>query len=157
MDIDDNSPSPLIVVDTHIVLDWWIFKNPECINLLEEVSAHRLKWIATCAMKEELMHVLTRPHIGARWQADPMQLQAHWHRHVHEVAPPELSPLTWPRCTDRDDQKFIDLALSQKARWLISRDRAVLKLAGRCRKLGLSVVDPAAWLAQWRQDYASTD
>lgn len=153
MDIADSSPSPLIVVDTHIVLDWWIFKNPDCIDLLEEVCARRLKWIATRAMKEELMHVLTRPHIGARLQAAPTQLQTHWQRHAHEVEPPDLSPWTWPRCTDKDDQKFIDLALSQKARWLISRDRAVLKLAGRCRKLGLSVLDPAAWLAQRRRDF----
>lgn len=153
MDIADSSPSPLVVVDTHIVLDWWIFKNPDCTDLLEEVSERRLKWIATNAMKEELMHVLARPHIGAKWHADPIQLLGQWRLHVNEVASPDLSPLNWPRCTDRDDQKFIDLALSQKARWLISRDRAVLKLAGRCRKLGLSVLDPGAWLAQWRRDF----
>ena len=52
------------------------------------------------------------------------------------------------RCTDPDDQTFIDLALSRGAQWLLSRDRAVLKLAKRARVLGLHILTPAAWAAQ---------
>ena len=51
------------------------------------------------------------------------------------------------RCTDADDQKFIDLALGYGARWLLSRDRAVLKLARRAQPLGLAVMTPDAWPA----------
>jgi len=43
--------------------------------------------------------------------------------------------------------KFIDLALAHKARWLLSRDRAVLKLGRRTRPLGLEVLTPDAWIA----------
>jgi predicted nucleic acid-binding protein len=50
------------------------------------------------------------------------------------------------RCTDTDDQKFIDLALAHGARWLLSRDRAVLKLGRRTRVLGLEVLTPEIWL-----------
>jgi len=50
------------------------------------------------------------------------------------------------RCNDPDDQKFVDLALAYGARWLLSRDRAVLKLAKRCRTLGLQVLTPEQWL-----------
>jgi predicted nucleic acid-binding protein len=49
------------------------------------------------------------------------------------------------RCTDPDDQVFIDLALACKARWLLSKDRALLKLARRARALGLSIQPPASW------------
>ncbi|MBX3622048.1 MAG: PIN domain-containing protein [Rhizobacter sp.] len=48
------------------------------------------------------------------------------------------------RCTDPDDQKFIDLAVAN-ARWLVSRDRAVLKLARRAALFGLQVVSPDRW------------
>ena len=65
--------------------------------------------------------------------------------------PAELVPLAGAagrmRCTDGDDQKFIDLALGHGARWLLSRDRAVLKLARRARPLGLSVLTPETWSA----------
>jgi predicted nucleic acid-binding protein len=48
------------------------------------------------------------------------------------------------RCTDPDDQKFIDAAIVS-AQWLISRDRAVLKLARRAAALGLRIVTPERW------------
>ena len=51
------------------------------------------------------------------------------------------------RCTDPDDQKFIDLALSLPGATLLSRDRAVLKLARRARPLGMTIVTPQAWSA----------
>jgi predicted nucleic acid-binding protein len=147
---------PLVVVDTHIILDWWVFGSPDCVLLLEEISARRLSWIATSAMREELVHVLARRCLGPRWPADWNSLQPLWARHALEVDAPTASPAPWPRCTDSDDQKFIDLALARRARWLISRDRAVLKVAGRCRKLGLTVLQPAAWLAEWQSEHAQT-
>ena len=50
------------------------------------------------------------------------------------------------RCTDADDQMFIDLAVSHRARWLLSRDRAVLKLARRAAKQGVLIMPPEAWV-----------
>jgi hypothetical protein len=50
------------------------------------------------------------------------------------------------RCTDPDDQKFIDAAVAWGARWLVSRDRAVLKLRRRAAEAhGLLIVPPRAW------------
>jgi hypothetical protein len=40
---------------------------------------------------------------------------------------------------------FIDLALSQGARWLLSRDRALLKLARKAAVSGLLIQTPEAW------------
>jgi predicted nucleic acid-binding protein len=37
-----------------------------------------------------------------------------------------------PRCSDPDDQKFIELAGASGAQALVSKDRAVLKLRRRC-------------------------
>jgi predicted nucleic acid-binding protein len=40
-----------------------------------------------------------------------------------------------PRCSDPDDQKFIELAAASGAQGLVSKDRAVLKLRRRCAPL----------------------
>jgi len=47
-----------------------------------------------------------------------------------------------PRCSDPDDQKFIDLAGAVRAQGLVSKDRAVLKLRRRCAPL-FQVMTPA--------------
>ena len=37
-----------------------------------------------------------------------------------------------PRCSDPDDQKFLELAAATRAQILVSKDRALLKLRRRC-------------------------
>jgi predicted nucleic acid-binding protein len=46
------------------------------------------------------------------------------------------------RCRDADDQVFIDLALVHRARWLLTRDKALLALARRARPLGTEILRP---------------
>ena len=60
---------------------------------------------------------------------------------------PTRTPVRPPpcRCSDPDDQKFIDLALHAGARWLLSHDKAVLRLAAPARRLGLQILPPARW------------
>ncbi len=99
-------------------------------------------------MRDELAEVLARGLLGLRWNARWEDLQPHWSLWVTPVMEPAECPIYFPRCTDEDDQIFIDLALSQQARWLITRDRAVLKLAARCQRLGLMVLTPEQWVRQ---------
>ena len=51
------------------------------------------------------------------------------------------------QCSDPDDQKFLDLAHAQGAGWLLSRDRAVLKLARRAARFSLTITVPEGWSA----------
>ncbi|HEY1610523.1 MAG TPA: PIN domain-containing protein, partial [Paraburkholderia sp.] len=52
-----------------------------------------------------------------------------------------------PQCKDRDDQKFLELAHASGAAWLVSKDRAVLKLAKRvARDFGFRIAEPAAFV-----------
>jgi predicted nucleic acid-binding protein len=51
------------------------------------------------------------------------------------------------QCSDRDDQKFLALAHAEGARWLLSRDRAVLKLARRAKHFGILISVPERWSA----------
>lgn len=134
-----------LVIDTNVLLDWLVFGNAACALLAQGLADGRLQWFATSAMHDEMAHVLARG-LGGRWSADEAAWHAAWERHAQVVAPP-LAPLHVPRCSDRDDQKFIDLAVGAGARWLLSRDRALLKLARRLRAYGVSVLTPEAWNA----------
>ena len=131
------------VLDTQVVLDWLVFRDPRVATLARAVESGRLRWLASAAMRAELEHVLDRG-VGAARSPDRAAIAAAFARHAvpAEPAPPSAARL---RCGDPDDQMFIDLALAAGARWLFSRDRALLALAPRARAFGVAVLEPAAW------------
>ena len=138
---------PIIVLDTNVVLDWLVFRNPACAALGDALAARTLRWYASAAMSDELAHVLGRG-VAKAWATDPVALWTQWERDCVEVATPTfLAPAMRLRCTDADDQMFIDFSLAHGARWLLSRDRAVLKLARRARPFGLAIATPTDWAA----------
>jgi len=124
---------PNLVLDTNVVLDWLVFDNPASQSIARAIVSGDVRWIVNAAVRDELVHVLARGVVD-RWQPDLPRLWNHWERHAAPIAqPPLASPQRRPQCTDTDDQKFVDLALDNGARWLITRDRALLKLARRAR------------------------
>jgi predicted nucleic acid-binding protein len=140
-------PSDLrrVVIDTNVVFDWLLFDHADGRALGAALDAGSLRWIATLAMRAEFFHVLSRGALD-RWEPDLPALRAHWDRHCTEVPEPDSSSLgAGLRCTDPDDQKFIDLAAGHPGALLLSRDRAVLKLAKRLGRLGVQVTTPARW------------
>jgi predicted nucleic acid-binding protein len=139
--------APIAVFDTNVVLDWLLFGNPQCAPLQQALTSSALRWVATAEMRDELTHVLARGHLD-RWQPNLARLASQWDKYCVEVpVPPPASHATRLRCTDADDQKFIDLALASGARWLLSRDRAVLKLARKAQARGLTIQTPGDWAA----------
>jgi uncharacterized protein len=137
--------TPIIVLDTNVVLDWLLFADSSCAGIKHCVTAGKIQWIATVAMRQELSHVLERGDLAA-WAPDVADLFAQWERNCLELSPPPASAHSHGcLCSDADDQKFIDLALAHGARWLVSRDRAVLKLAQRMRAHHVEVLPPQAW------------
>jgi predicted nucleic acid-binding protein len=143
-----NLPAPVppsLILDTNIVLDWLVFRNTEFASLEAAIHSAEVRWLATGAMRQELEYVLAGRRFD-RWAPDLPALWSAWDRHCIEVPPPAAgSSVGRPRCTDPDDQKFIDLAIAESARWLVSRDRAVLKVARRLRPFGVEVVVPLHW------------
>ena len=47
------------VLDTNIVLDLWVFDEPQAEALRTSVESGSTQWLATAAMREELARVLT--------------------------------------------------------------------------------------------------
>ncbi len=137
---------PLIVLDTNAVLDWLLFGDPGMQALAATIEQGRQRWIATAAMRSEFDHVLGRGLAAVRG-VDTTRFEHAWSQHCteHPTAPLADARL---RCTDTDDQKFLDLALASNARWLISRDRAVLKLRRRAAVSGLAIATPAQWRSE---------
>ena len=139
---------PTAILDTNIVLDWFVFREPGCNPLAAAIEQGTLRWLASRWMREEFEHVLGRG-LGERWLIDGVELGARWDRWAVETPQPQsVAPATRLHCSDPLDQPFIDLALAVGARWLISRDRAVLKLARRAQARGLAIVTPETWARQ---------
>lgn len=139
----NDAQAPAAVLDTNVVLDWLVFRDPRVRPLADALQARQLRWLACAAMREELGHMLAHTSL-ARWQPDREQALTVFDAAVHLCPPPPRSRLP---CTDADDQVFIDLALAEKAQWLLTHDRALLKLARRARPHGVQVATPAAWWA----------
>jgi predicted nucleic acid-binding protein len=138
-------PAAEAVLDTNVVLDWLLFDDPVGRLVGGEVVSGALRWVTTRAMMDELSAVLSRPGLE-RWQARIASTLRAAEAHGFLVDPPSIRSLPLVRCTDPDDQKFIDLALHRSTTWLFSRDKALLKLARFARLRGVSVLRPAEWL-----------
>ena len=55
-----------LVLDTNIALDLLVFDDPSCMTLRAVIDAGTFEWIATPAMRDELVRVLGYPLIVAR-------------------------------------------------------------------------------------------
>lgn len=140
-----SSARPL-VLDTNVVLDWLVFQDPSTTLLARQLASGLWQWHVTADMRAELEHVLTYEALIA-WNPDRGAVLATWEALARQAAAPAPALAQPLRCTDPDDQKFIDLALSLPGATLLSRDRAVLKLARRARPLGVTITTPQAWSA----------
>jgi len=142
-----NPPAPvaLIVLDTNVVLDWFVFQNPSSGPFAAAIERGQVRWVATQGMRDELAHVLGRG-LAARRDTEPALVLARWDSFAELfVAPARLPGPGLLHCTDPDDQQFLDLARVVGARWLLSRDRAVLRLARPAARLNLRITVPERW------------
>lgn len=132
-----------VVLDTNVVLDWMLFGNTAVASIADAVQSGRLRWLASAGLREEFAHVVHRPLVTARG-GDPALLLAAWDRWACMTAAP--APRLWGlQCRDASDQPFLDLACHVRARWLLTRDRALLALAGKARRQGLEILVPERW------------
>ena len=144
-----GSPGPLasapaLVLDTNVVLDWLVFRDARMQHLAAALQAGTVRWLACPAMREELARALGYASL-ARWHPDSEHVLTVFDS-VHRPCPaPAPAPQPGLCCSDPDDQVFIDLALAQRARWLVTHDRALHRLARAARAAGLEVLRPADW------------
>jgi putative PIN family toxin of toxin-antitoxin system len=119
-----------LVLDTNVVIDLFVFRSALSRPIADALSSGRAVCFADGGTLSELERVLNYPELKLdaarqaatladyRQQAQPVPLAAK-----------SLSLPVLPRCRDRDDQQFLELAARVGADWLVSRDKLVLKLA----------------------------
>ena len=122
--------SPLLVLDTNVVLDLLHFDDGVARPVLAALQSGRVCCVATRQTLDELRRVLAYPEFAL----DPARQAAILERYqamslmVETVA----ASVEMPLCSDPDDQKFLELAAASHAQGLVSKDRALLKLRRRC-------------------------
>lgn len=138
---------PLLVIDTNVVLDLLHFDDATARPLRFALEAGRVRSVASAATLDELLRVLAYPEFGLD-DAQQAVLVARYQALSETVESVDVRA-GLPRCSDPDDQKFIELAAAVRAQGLVSKDRAVLKLRRRCAPqfLIMSPDEAVRWLA----------
>lgn len=127
---------PQAVLDTHIVLELFVFQDPGVEALRQQLQTHQLEWIATQPIYDELLCVLQYPTMAPWLQKNQIERSSLLEWLQTRIAWQEV-PLKAPMtCKDPDDQKFVDLAVAHQAQ-LWSRDRAVRALKKRLQARGV--------------------
>ncbi len=138
----------MLVIDTNIVLDLWVFQDPATQALHDALRTGQCRWLWTAEMGDELVRVLGYPKIARRMAANGLLADALLVDIAsHSSLVPSASAAR-VRCADPDDQKFIDLAIYLAAHrpavdgfgvLLLSKDQAVRCLAKPLLAQGVTV------------------
>jgi putative PIN family toxin of toxin-antitoxin system len=137
-----------IVIDTNVCLDLFAFQDPRWNKLLEALQNGQLLAVTTSDCRDEWLAVLKYPHLPVT-DENKDRIMSDFDRYISCIAPAPKSEIRLPICTDKDDQKFLELARDAEVDALITKDKALLKLARKMRVLGLARVEvPEKFIAQ---------
>lgn len=144
----DIAAASLIVLDTNVALDVFLFERDTLLDPLREaVRARKVIPIATPWAASEFQQILRLDKIPGSAERRALAWAEFEQTTELRELPPKQRPT--PKCADRMDQDFIDLAVATNAAWLLSRDKKVLRLRKRFEKLELPtrVMHPLDWCA----------
>jgi putative PIN family toxin of toxin-antitoxin system len=145
--------SVTLVIDTNVVLDLFVYEDPATVPLRAVLADPQTRWLATPVMREELNRVLAYPQVVKRLVARSLTAEAVLSTFDARAQLADTAPKAPYVCKDADDQKFIDLAAAHTA-VLLSKDKAVLCMAKRLARLGVSV--SRQWTPATRQPTETT-
>ena len=140
-------PAPQrIVLDTNVCLDLFVFHDPRWAALLAALESGAVQAVTREDCRMEYLVVLHYPHLPLD-EASRAVSAARFDALITVIAPP-ASSVRLPVCSDRDDQKFLELARDARADILITKDKALLKLARKTAGAGMfKIIVPQAWKA----------
>ena len=144
-----------IVLDTNVCLDLFVFHDPRWAPLLAALESGAIQAVTRADCRDEYRLVLHYPHLPLDDTSRP--LAAERFDALIRVVEPTSRALRLPVCTDRDDQKFLEIARDAGAATLITKDKALLKLARRTARENLfRIMGPEAWVKEQTQSITSS-
>jgi putative PIN family toxin of toxin-antitoxin system len=138
-----------IVIDTNVCLDLFVFRDPRWTQLHAALKDGKVEAVTRDDCRMEWLAVLQYTHLPIDTESRPL-VAAEFDALITCIGAEELTPRTdirLPVCKDPDDQKFLELARDADAQTLITKDKALLKLARRTARAGLfGIIPPEAWM-----------
>jgi len=128
---------PRLVLDTNVILDLLVFKDPstEPIRLL--LDAKQVDAVRTPASMAELIDVIGRPTFKLN-REDQATIVRAWETSSRLLEDMAIEPAPFT-CRDPDDQVFIDMAYSIRPAFLLSKDLRVLELRAIAKPHGVEI------------------
>lgn len=147
-----------IVLDTNVCLDLFVFRDQRWQPLLDAMQSGTVETVTRADCRTEWTLVLAYTKLGLNADAQAAAI-AEFDRLIAVPDVPSMDgQSTLPVCRDPDDQKFLELAAASGATCLISKDKALLKLAGKMRRRGgFEILSPDQWITRHAQAVPTAD
>jgi putative PIN family toxin of toxin-antitoxin system len=134
-----------VVLDTNVCLDLFVFRDARWSALLSALRDGRLEAVTRDDCRMEWLAVLEYRHLPLDGDTRPLAAKE-FDTLVTCLDCAAPGNVVLPVCSDKDDQKFLELARDSGAKILITKDKALLKLARRTARAGLfGIIPPEAW------------
>ena len=140
-----------VIIDTNVCLDLFVFHDPRWALLLQAIHDGRLEALTREDCRREWEIVLHYPQLPLDDLSRPVAA-AQFDALIRCLPLADYIPPLFhlPLCKDADDQKFLETAYQTKAAMLITKDKALLKLARQYTRLGVcTILTPQAWLKEY--------
>jgi putative PIN family toxin of toxin-antitoxin system len=138
-----------VVLDTNVLVSLYVFANSRFAPLRRRIECGQWRAFTSEACLEEFRCVLNYPMFALDESRQKTALADYGASVTCLVVSPPTSAVALPRCSDRDDQKFLELARDTSADFLITADKALLRLARRDKLRGLfRILTPELALAE---------
>lgn len=139
--------TPRIVLDTNVCLDLFVFRDPRWAALLQAMENRSVEAVTREDCRMEWLVVLNYPHLPLK-EDDKPAIRAEFDRLINCLPVAAVNTFGLPICSDPDDQKFLELSLQARADVLITKDKALLKLARKtARNKMFAIMTPQSWHA----------
>jgi putative PIN family toxin of toxin-antitoxin system len=127
-----------------------VFDDPGIVPIRNAVGTGRAEIYMDAVCEEELARVLARGFAKRTLDAKAQEACIAQCRRLSKRIETRLAEgerRQLPVCRDPDDQKFLEAALAAGARFLVTKDRALLELAHKRARLPFRIVKPADFRA----------
>lgn len=136
-----------VVFDTNVLVSLFVFVDSRFAPLRSKLESGAWLALTNDACFGEFRRVLAYPMFKLDAAAQCAALAAYDVCVTRHMASAVTGIVALPRCRDRDDQKFLELARDAGADWLVTADKDLLRLARRDKLRGLfRILSPDAAL-----------